>query len=507
MADYNVALGVKPPEPVNYLGQMGQLMALRAAQDELQGNEAVKQFYTQGGDLSSPEAIARLKSMNPKFGMAAEKAQLESQKTRAEVAKLGYENVDKAFAQSRQFLANIDPNSPDAGAKLIAWHEANHADPVLGALLKSRGIDAAQSRAGIMAAAAKGPAGITDAIRRYSMGQAAYQEKLLAGEQAEKVANIHAGPGWAQAKLARERFDYDKANPALQTLQTENGYATFNPRTGETKPISAPGAQNALAPRAQTQTPSVTNALNAGATGFTTVPPPVMSPSALSPQAAPAAAPAPAAAAPTQLQPYRAPAYKDIVDPTNPKQTITVDAHSYRGGGVGSTGVLGVAGREANVAREEAKRIAGNDALNSELDNLEALYGKLNQAAAIPSTKRGTLSNIAASGQASGVGQFFGRLGGTEEQSARDLIRGADLRLLNAIKAATGMSAQQLNSNMELQTWLKALSDPSAAYETNMQNLENIRNFIEKNSSNMTTAPKAAPKGGGGKVINFRDLP
>ena len=85
MADYNIAMGVKPPEPINYLGQMGQMYALKAAQDEIQGNEAVKQFYAQGGDLSTPESRAKLKSLNPKFGMAAEKAQFEAQKTQAEI--------------------------------------------------------------------------------------------------------------------------------------------------------------------------------------------------------------------------------------------------------------------------------------------------------------------------------------------------------------------------------------------------------------------------------------
>jgi hypothetical protein len=41
-----------------------------------------------------------------------------------------------------------------------------------------------------------------------------------------------------------------------------------------------------------------------------------------------------------------APTVTQIVDPTNPKQMIAVDARRYQGGGVGSPGVIGVGGKE-----------------------------------------------------------------------------------------------------------------------------------------------------------------
>jgi hypothetical protein len=41
-----------------------------------------------------------------------------------------------------------------------------------------------------------------------------------------------------------------------------------------------------------------------------------------------------------------APTVTQIVDPTNPKQMISVDARRYQGGGVGSPGVIGVGGKE-----------------------------------------------------------------------------------------------------------------------------------------------------------------
>ena len=55
MADNNIALGVKQPEPVNYLGQMAQVMAIKAAQNEMQGNDQMRAAYGSGsGDWSDP---------------------------------------------------------------------------------------------------------------------------------------------------------------------------------------------------------------------------------------------------------------------------------------------------------------------------------------------------------------------------------------------------------------------------------------------------------------------
>jgi hypothetical protein len=46
--------------------------------------------------------------------------------------------------------------------------------------------------------------------------------------------------------------------------------------------------------------------------------------------------------------------------------------------------------------------------------------------------------------------------------------------LLNLIKEATGMSAQQMNSNAEMQLYLRAATDPTLSYEANIQALDNL---------------------------------
>ena len=167
---------------------------------------------------------------------------------------------------------------------------------------------------------------------------------------------------------------------------------------------------------------------------------------------------------------------------------ITIDARRYTGGGSGSAGVIGVSGKEPSAALRENKLEAGKTLLADEISNLRRSLDVLNTLEAIPSTERGVLSNLGSSIQASGTGQFFGKVSGTEAQTERDLISSSKLRLVNAIKQATGMSAQQLNSNVELQTMLKSLSDPSQAIETNIRNLDNIETAYVK------SAPVSAPR-------------
>jgi hypothetical protein len=93
-----------------------------------------------------------------------------------------------------------------------------------------------------------------------------------------------------------------------------------------------------------------------------------------------------------------------------------------------------------------------------------------------------------------GVGQVAGRVVGSEAQTQRDIIQSSRNQLLNAVKNATGMSAQQLNSNVEFRSWLEALSDPTRSIEANRAILSNMRRFIANNTKkDETPAPSAAP--------------
>lgn len=181
-----------------------------------------------------------------------------------------------------------------------------------------------------------------------------------------------------------------------------------------------------------------------------------------------------------------APVLTEIRNPQNPDELIRVDARSGR--------VIGVSGKEPAALAREEKAATGKAKLASELDNIRAAYENLNQMRAIPSTGRNVLSNIAAGTAASGVGQTLGRLAGTPEQSERDVIKSGRLRLVNAIKNASGMSAQELNSNVELQNMLDSVTDPSQSIETVNRILDQIQEtYLTGAAPNMGRPGAAKP--------------
>ncbi len=93
-----------------------------------------------------------------------------------QIAKQEQELADAKLKQARQFLDTINPADPKAPEQYMAWHEANHADPVLGPLLASRGVTAEQSRAQIQNAIAQGPGAFAELLNRSKLGTERFME-------------------------------------------------------------------------------------------------------------------------------------------------------------------------------------------------------------------------------------------------------------------------------------------------------------------------------------------
>lgn len=174
--------------------------------------------------------------------------------------------------------------------------------------------------------------------------------------------------------------------------------------------------------------------------------------------------------------------------PTGYRYTATGDLEPIPGGPVA-----------AKRGEVEAKAQQGADQATQILDTLQSAYDNLAKLSAIPSEQQGLMANTIASIAATGPGQIAGRVAGTKAQTERDVIQSARNQLLSAVKNATGMSAQQLNSNVEFRTWLDSLTDPSKSLEANQIILENMRKFIasggkysaKKSGGAVTTEPAA----------------
>jgi hypothetical protein len=198
------------------------------------------------------------------------------------------------------------------------------------------------------------------------------------------------------------------------------------------------------------------------------------------------------------------PQLSTIVDPKNPNQTLRVDLNAYQGGSLGDPGVYGVAeinrptagggGKAAKPAAAPAAQpnVQGKALFDTQIQNLQSAYDDLKAKGGIISTEQTGGANLGIAATTQGPGGWLGQKMGSEVQSVRNNIKSSRLLLLNAIKQATGMSAQQLNSNMELQAWLDAVTNPDKDYESNTAILNNIKSWVEQASGG-----GGMPAGGG----------
>jgi hypothetical protein len=480
------------------LAQMGQMMQLRQAQQEYEGQNALRDAFASGGSLSDPAFVQRLRAANPKMAFDFEAKHLAGEKTRSEL-------LGNAYKNSREALTMV--NSPES---LRAYTLSQFNDPIIGPALKARGLTPETSLANLDTEIAK--SGFNTVLKKSAMGL----DSFFKDETSRANAATAAAPGHRNATVAEQRikneldfggeskpFLIQDPNDPKRTIEVEH---RRDKRTGQWVPmaIQPPPLSVNISPSSATATPVAPVAGGGGGAVNNLAPNAINAPNvnALNPNAPVVAANVPAPALATVRG--AAPVYKDIVDPTNEKRMITINVNEYKGGTIDSKGnrapgVIGVAGKEPTAALREQKTIGAEEALKGELDNLRFAYGKLNEAEAIPSTARSGISNLGASTQASDTGQFLGKVFGTTEQSLRDNIKSSNLRLLQSIKNATGMSAQELNSNMELKTWIDSLTNPKTAYETNIKNIDNIENFVRKraNRGSENSAPPAdagAPK-------------
>ena len=184
---------------------------------------------------------------------------------------------------------------------------------------------------------------------------------------------------------------------------------------------------------------------------------------------------------PVTQTPAPAPTITQVVDPKNPKQMLNVNARLYGGGSIGDAGVIGVAGREPGyVAREEkaATKQTETDKSKGQVDALVAqlggYYDVLASEGGITDPKLRAGSNAMAGLASSNLGQATGRFFGTQAQSQRNSIAQTRPLLLQAIKNATGMSAKQMDSNVELKMLLATATDPQLDIESNRRALASL---------------------------------
>lgn len=155
----------------------------------------------------------------------------------------------------------------------------------------------------------------------------------------------------------------------------------------------------------------------------------------------------------------------------------------------------------AKQAKQQAEQGQARQQLSDAVGELRSYYDTLKSQGGIVSQDQGVLGNIGARIGSTPGGQLIGGALGTKSQETRQKIEQTRPLLLNLIKNATGMSAQQMNSNAEMQLYLRAATDPTLSYEANQQALNNLDKMFGLGIG--TGQPQAPAPAAQGKVRRF----
>ena len=262
----NIALSFQQPQPVNMLGMAGQAIALKAAADELQGTQAIRNFYAQGGDLSTPEGQRQLMSVAPKIGGTLIKQQADIANTRAETEKKRLDAIKEQILLRRDALTSV--TTPQ---DFVAWHMANHnPDSPVGQFLNSIGVRA-KSPEEMMAELSK-PGAFEKMKSEAARGATQVAKDLADYKKSMAVAGVSAAATMRGQDLLERRERDKMAMPVARQVGADgllyNIYADPNkPAT----PVPMGGGQVPMTGNALVQPPAVggasVNALNAPAAG------------------------------------------------------------------------------------------------------------------------------------------------------------------------------------------------------------------------------------------------
>jgi len=142
--------------------------------------------------------------------------------------------------------------------------------------------------------------------------------------------------------------------------------------------------------------------------------------------------------------------------------------------------------------KEAAKKIPGRKQVSTLIKKVRAAYEALDEAEAIPSESRGGFANAMDYFASSSLGREAQKMVGTKSSKYLSEIINSRKLLATAIKNATGMSAQEMNSNVELQLTLDALTDPTQGIEAARTTLDTLEELYGAAPAAASTAPVAA---------------
>ena len=242
LEQYKRAMQAQAAQQQNALTQM---QIAREEQAQLEQN-ALRGLYREAvtpqgtvdyNKLTAAAARRGLGYLTPQFEearAAQDTRQMASEKSRLNIIRSKAEDA-------RDYLAQIDPAAPDAAERIMALHEATHADPDMNSyLVKNFGATAERGRAEIARIAQGGPQAIAQYLERATTGAATVAEQL---RQQELDKPILMTPGQVLVSPEGKRIYTAPPSPKAAPAQRQPAAAAATAASGAPLGSGVPAAQ------------------------------------------------------------------------------------------------------------------------------------------------------------------------------------------------------------------------------------------------------------------------
>lgn len=251
--DPSIALGVKPLQLDNPMNAMAMYSQIQGAQQANQLNqmkmaeydrarqeeEGVRNALARGDiNLATPEGRAGLLKYG-KTGLEYGKALTEQQKAVVDRQAAETKLIVDRTKMSREALDNVHTSE-----QYIAWHEANHADPILGPSLAARGITAETSRTNIMKQLST-PGGFDKLLNQSKLGA----EKFIERTTLTEADRQRIGQEGQRIKIDKDRLGLEKDRVQLAKDEAQlkrEGIEGVSPKEMQKREAAYPQATSVI---------------------------------------------------------------------------------------------------------------------------------------------------------------------------------------------------------------------------------------------------------------------
>jgi hypothetical protein len=111
------AKGVQLESPINQLGMMNEAMKYNEMNRSIDTQNKLRDLYSQGVDVSTPEGFKQLASIDPATAMKLRTQGLETKKLEGDISRIGVEINQKTYDLVRQKMSDLAFNPSDNNIK------------------------------------------------------------------------------------------------------------------------------------------------------------------------------------------------------------------------------------------------------------------------------------------------------------------------------------------------------------------------------------------------------